>query len=125
MKPTEREAAKSFRPWRGRTFLGSTPTGLDGRVGFALRRLKPAATHGWPLPGPAAVPSMLFLGNRFSHYGPPFSAMNTQNDSMADECMDVTLSSVVNPFKAKHLRAHAGFGTPAGSTPFLFSFGKM
>jgi hypothetical protein len=24
---------------------------------------------------------------------------------MADECMDVTMSSVIDPFKAKHLRA--------------------
>ena len=82
-------------------------------MGFALRRLKPAATHGGPLPGPAAVASMPFLSNRFSHYGSPFSAMNAQNDSMTDECMDVTLCSVIDPFEARHLRADAGFGTPA------------
>jgi hypothetical protein len=36
-------------------FVGSTPSGLGGGVGFAIRRLKPAATHGRPLPGPATV----------------------------------------------------------------------
>jgi len=34
-----------------------------------------------------------------------FSAMNAQNDSMADECTDVTLSSATEPFKANDLRA--------------------
>ena len=42
MKPTEREAARWFRPWRGRTFVGSTPSGLGGRVGFAIRSPAPA-----------------------------------------------------------------------------------
>ena len=57
MKPTEREVARSLRPWRGRTFLGSTPSGLGVQVGFGIRRFKLAATYGGPLPGPATVPS--------------------------------------------------------------------
>jgi len=39
--------------------------------------------------------------------------------------MDVTLSSVIDPFKAKDLLADAGFGTPAGGTPDPFLFGRM
>jgi hypothetical protein len=52
-------------PALGRTFVGSTPSGLGGRVGFAIRRFKPAATHGWPLPGPITVPSILPFSTRF------------------------------------------------------------
>jgi hypothetical protein len=33
-----------------------------------------------------------------------FSAMNAQNDSMAGECTDVTLSSAIDPAHAKNLR---------------------
>ncbi|MGD0460439.1 MAG: hypothetical protein ABSC21_22180 [Terriglobia bacterium] len=51
--------------------------------------------------------------------------MNAQIGRMADECMDVTLGSVVDPLKAKHSRADAGFGTPAGGTPDLFPFGRV
>jgi hypothetical protein len=34
-----------------------------------------------------------------------FSAMNAQNDSMAEECTDVTLSSATDPSEAKDSRA--------------------
>jgi hypothetical protein len=50
-------------------FVGSTPSGLGGRVGFAIRRLKPAATRGRPLPGPATVLFEL----RFSSFQFPVS----------------------------------------------------
>ena len=37
-----------------------------------------------------------------------FSAMNAQNDTSAEECTDVTLSSASDPLKAKDLRADRG-----------------
>jgi hypothetical protein len=89
MKPTEREAARSFRPWRGRTFVGSPPSGLGGGVGFAIRRLKPAATHSWPLPGPATVPSIRPFSARFSHHGQPLSAVDAQNMNVVARAPDL------------------------------------
>ena len=76
----------------------------------------------WLRVNPAKHLASLFVGGEVQSE----ILRSAQNDSMADECMHGTLSSVVNPFAKQSIYAPTlGSERLPWGTPYLFPFGRV
>jgi hypothetical protein len=127
MKPTEREAERSIRPWKRRTLVRPTSSLLDGRAGclsaarpygvnpVGVRRSRGLCypqvhTCGYSRLAPAGgLPQSQFSSNsapRLCHHGWPLSALHAQNDRREKVICDLRRGTfATQPHRGQKMRA--------------------